>query len=117
MITITSDYDFKMIARNFYNNHAGNTEYDFEKDLKLFNTMKNQLLKYISGEKDNIRIILNTYITLSNVFSIAADVMLRYKMPHHLHPYIAVFPKIFKGKIEDKNCFSYEFYQDVMEIL
>lgn len=114
---ITNDYEFISIAKNFYNNGEGNTEVEFEKDLRVFKQLQHQLGKYHRGERRNVREIVNYYIILSNLFSLAVDVMLRYKIQQHLHPYIATLQYIFKNRPKDQNCFSEELYNDIKEIL
>lgn len=118
MLKIKNEQDFYLIARNFYNNSEGNTEYQFEQDIRLINSLKNQLKKYHNDPYAcDLRCMLNTYIILSNIFGVAIDVMLRYRIPQEYHSYLSVLPKITKGKIEDKNCFSYELYRKFKEIL
>lgn len=117
LLKISNEQEFYLIARNFYNNGEGNTEAQFEKDLRLISSLKGQLKKYSNNpEGCDLRLMLNQYITLNNVFGIAADIMLRFRVPPELHTYLAVLPKITKGKKEDPNCFSYELYYDFKEM-
>ena len=112
LMTIKNEQDFYLIARNFYNNSAGNTEEQFQRDLRLIGTLKNYLKKYELKEEYDLRAILNVYITLTNIFGLATDVILRYRCPANLHPYLAVLSKVMTGKKEDPDVFSYEFYRD-----
>lgn len=118
LLKITNEQDFYMIARNFYNNSEGNTECQFEKDIRLINSLKGQFKKYSNApDTCDLRLMLNYYIVLSNVFGLAVDVMLRYRIPQEYHSYLAVLPSITKGKKEDPNCFSYELYNNFKEML
>ena len=113
LLSITSEQDFYLIARNFYNNGQGNTEEQFKQDLRIISSLKTQLKKYyVNPAECDLRLLLNYYIVLSNVFGIAVDVMLRYRVPQHLHPYLAVLPVLIKDKAIDYNCFSEELYND-----
>ena len=112
IMSIKNEQDFYLIARNFYNNSAGNTEEQFQRDLRLIGTLKTYLKKYELKEDYNLRAILNVYITLTNIFGMATDIILRYRCPANYHPYLAVLSKIMNGKQEDPDVFSYELYQD-----
>lgn len=115
LMTIKNEQDFYLIARNFYNNSAGNTEDQFQRDLRLIGTLKTYLKKYEIKEDYDLRAILNVYITLTNVFGIATDIILRYKCSANFHPYLAVLSKIITGKKEDPDVFSYELYKDFQQ--
>lgn len=117
LLKITNEQDFYIIARNFYNNSEGNTESQFEKDIRIINSLKGLFKKYNNDPSScDLRLMLNQYIILSNVFGIAVDVMLRYRIPQEYHSYLAVLPTVVKGKKEDPNCFSYELYNDFKEM-
>lgn len=117
LMTIKNEQDFYLIARNFYNNSAGNTEDQFQRDLRLIGTLKTYLKKYELKEDYDLRAILNVYITLTNVFGMATDIILRYKCSSNFHPYLAVLSKLMTGKKEDPDVFSYELYQDFQQNL
>ena len=112
LMTIKNEQEFYIIARNFYNNSAGNTEDQFQRDLRLIGTLKTYLKKYEMKEDYDLRAILNIYITLTNIFGMATEVILRYRCPANFHPYLAVLSKIMTGKQEDPDVFSYEFYRE-----
>ena len=113
LLTIANEQEFYLIARNFYNNGQGNTEEQFRQDIRIISSLKNQLKKYhIAPEECDLRLLLNNYIILSNVFGIAADVMLRFRIPQDLHQYLAVLPVLIKDKPIDDNCFSHDLYND-----
>ena len=117
LLKITNEQDFYLIARNFYNNGQGNTEDQFRQDLRLISSLKSQLKKYQTGSGYDLRLMLNNYIILSNVFGIAVDVMLRFRVPQQLHPYLAVFPVLLKGKLKDPDCFSIDLYNEFKVML
>lgn len=114
---ITSDADLLLIARSFYHNRAGNTELQFRNDLRNITYLQRELVSYTRGEEYSLQRMLNLYITLTNLFGVVTDLMLRYSMPQDLHPMIAVFPVVLKGKTYDPDCFSHKLYNDLQSII
>lgn len=107
MIRIRNENDFLMIARQFYHNNEGNTEQQFQQDLRLIANLKLMIERYIKeDQKFNARLMLNIYIILRNIFGIATDILLRYKLPDNLHPYFNTISFVISGKMFDYSVFD-----------
>jgi len=68
-----------LFAIKYYENPQSVTKEDFYEDLKRFKLIKKLLKKYILDNRVNIKLLINHFLILYNVFGEAATPLLFYK--------------------------------------
>lgn len=100
--------NYILFAIKHYENPQSVTKEDFFDDLKRFKLIKKLLKKYVSDNKVNIRLLINHFILLYNVFGEATTPLLFYKIESNywslvktLIIYLGRFPEYPKTELHD----------------
>lgn len=98
----TDKKTFNLYAARSYVNPRCVSVAEFDEDVKRFTTVRRLLRKYRSSGELEVRLILNTVLIISNVFSIGGAVALLYaKVDVDLHPALKPFLLYLSMEAED----------------
>jgi hypothetical protein len=79
-----------MAMRSYENPHCVSFD-EFKEDLYRIITIKKSITKYLCGDDLNVRMILNQFIILCNVFGDTAFELLKYKLDEKQYPVAFAF--------------------------
>jgi hypothetical protein len=88
---IRDDNDYLTKAMHSYENRQAIALDEFKEDLFRIITIKKCISKYLAGEDLNVRLLLNNFIILFNVFGPTAFNLIKYKLEPTHYPVAWVF--------------------------
>lgn len=89
--TIKDNQSYMSCAMRNYQNPQCVSLDEFNEDLNRIITIKKAITRYKNGEEFNIRLMLNQFVIIFNVFGASAYDMLMYKIDKELHPIMLAF--------------------------
>lgn len=88
---IRDDNDYLTKAMHVYENRQAIALDEFKEDLFRIITIKKCITKYQAGDELNVRLLLNNFIILFNVFGPTAFDLIKYKLEEVHYPVAWVF--------------------------
>ena len=88
---IRDDNEYVIQAMHAYDNRQCIALDEFKEDLFRIITIKKCITKYIQGDELNVRLLLNNFIILFNVFGSRAFDLIKYKLDKSHYPVAFAF--------------------------